>query len=293
MESVEKILENWVTGITLGSIYALISIGMTMVYGLIKVLHVAHASVYVLGAFLGFSIYALTGNIWLAFPAAMAGCALVGYLIYSQIYQRVQDARADITFIISLGLFMAMADAFRLIAGPYSLSFSHTFSFPGYQSGILKITPEQLLVIGSSVLLMGVVWWVVNKTKTGLAWKASAQDREVAMGLGLKVNYYFGLNFIFGSALAGIAGVLVGIYYGQVNPNMGFLWSYKVFVVMVLGGLGNVLGTVVASYFLGIAESFTISYFGYFLPRDAIAFILMIIVLIFLPSGVMGRRQRI
>jgi branched-chain amino acid transport system permease protein len=223
----------------------------------------------------------------------MAGCAIAGYLIYSQIYQRVQDARADITFIISLGLFVAMGDAFRLIAGPYSLSFRHTFFFPGIQSGIVKITPEQLLVIGSSVFLMGVIWWVVNKTKTGLAWKASAQDREVAMGLGLKVNYYFGLNFIFGSALAGIAGVLVGIYYVQVNPNMGFLWSYKVFVVMVLGGLGNVLGTVIASYFLGVAETFIISYFGYFLPRDSIAFILMIIVLIFMPFGVMGRRQRI
>jgi branched-chain amino acid transport system permease protein len=288
---VGRIVESLVTGLTLGSLYALVSIGMTMVYGLLKILHVAHAAIYVLGAFLGFIVYAQTGNIWLAFPVAMVGCALVGYLIYIGIYQRVQDSKPLIPLIISIGLFIAMGDIFRLIAGPYSLSYRHEFAFSGIQAGSFRVTAHQLLVIGSAIVLLGIVWWMVNKTKTGLAWKASAQDREVAMGLGVKVNYYFGLNFIFGSALAGVAGVLVGIYYGQVNPIMGDIWSYKVFVVMVLGGLGNVLGTVIASYFLGLAETFIITFFGYFLPRDSIAFILMILVLIFLPSGVMGRRQ--
>ena len=174
-----------------------------------------------LGAFLGFAIYALTGNIWLAFPVAMAGCALVGYLIYIPDLPAGARSKPLIPLIISIGLFMAMGDVFRLIAGPYSLSFRHQFAFRDPSQASSGSLPDQLLVIGSAIVLMGVVWWVVNKTKTGLAWKASAQDREVAMGLGVKVNYYFGLNFIFGSALAGVAGVLVGIYYGQVNPNMG------------------------------------------------------------------------
>jgi len=222
----------------------------------------------------------------------MAGSAVLGYLMYIGVYRRVQDTKPLIPLIISIGMFTAMGDTFRLITGPYSLSFRHQFASPGIQSEMFKMTPHQLLVIGSAFVLLGMVWWMVNKTKTGLAWKASAQDREVAMGLGVKVNYYFGLNFIVGSALAGAAGVLVGLYYAQVNPNMGDLWSYKIFVVMVLGGLGNVLGTVIASYFLGLAETYIIAYFGYFLPRDSIAFILMILVLIFLPSGVMGRRQQ-
>jgi branched-chain amino acid transport system permease protein len=289
---VGKILENLVTGLSLGSLYALVSIGMTMVYGLVKIIHVAHAGVYVLGAFLGYITYVLTGNIWLAFPVAMAGCALIGYLMYVRIYRVVQDAKVFIPLIISIGMFTAMGDVFRLIAGPYSLSFRHQFTFLEIQLGDFQITPHQLLVIGSAVLLLGISWWVVNKTKTGMAWKASAQDREVAMGLGVKVNYYFALSFMFGSALAGAAGVLVGLYYVLVNPNMGDVWAYKIFVVMVLGGLGNVLGTVIASYFLGLTESFIIAYFGYFLPRDSIAFILMILILIFAPFGIMGRRQR-
>ena len=113
------------------------------------------------------------------------------------------------------------------------------------------------------------------------------------MGIGVNSNYMFGLNFMFGSALAGIAGVLVGLYYGAVNANMGEVWAYKVFVVMVLGGLGNVTGTVIAAYLLGLAETFIISSWGYFLPRDAIAFICMILVLILMPNGVMGKRKQV
>ena len=287
----ETFIENLVTGTTLGSIYALISIGMTMVYGLLKILHVAHASVYVLGAFLGLVCYRLTGSVWLSFPAAAAGCAVFGYLMYIFFYRRVQDEKPLIPLIIGIGLFIAMGDAFRLAAGPYSISFKYQFARGPLEIGSFHITPHQMLVIGSALVLLVMVWLVVNRTRTGLAWQASAQDREVAMGIGVNANYYFGLNFMFGSALAGIAGVLVGLYYAAVNANMGEVWAYKVFVVMVLGGLGSVSGTVIAAYLLGLSETLIISYLGYFLPRDAIAFILMILVLIFMPSGVMGKRK--
>ncbi|MEW6266712.1 MAG: branched-chain amino acid ABC transporter permease [Thermodesulfobacteriota bacterium] len=288
----QKILENLVTGLTLGSLYALISIGMTMVYGLLKILHVAHAGVYVLGAYLGLLTYQYTGSFWLAFPAAAAGCAVLGYLMYIQVYRRVQDAKPLVPLIIGIGMFTALGDAFRLLAGPYSRSFRHQFSIEDVRVGLLKITSHQLLIMAGALILLGLVWCVVNRTKAGLAWQASSQDREVAMGLGVNTVRYFGFNFMFGSALAGLAGVLVAVYYAAVNPIMGDVWAYKVFAIMVLGGLGNVLGTVVASFFLGLAETFTIAYFGYFLPRDSIAFILMILVLIFMPYGVMGGRQR-
>jgi branched-chain amino acid transport system permease protein len=286
-------LENLVTSASLGSIYALISIGMTMVYGLLKILHVAHAGVYVLGAFLGLIVYQATGSILLAFPVAAVGCAALGYLLYRFVYRRVQDQNALIPLIVGIGLFTAMSDAYRLIAGPYSISFKHDFAQTRIALGSFHMTANQILVIGSAVTLLALAWFIVNKTTTGLAWRASAQDRDVAMGIGVDSNYYFGLNFMFGSALAGCAGVLVGLYYGAVNSNMGEVWAYKVFVVMVLGGLGNVAGTVMASYLLGLAETFIISYWGYFLPRDAIAFICMILVLIFVPSGVMGKRRQV
>ncbi len=285
--------EDLVTAASLGSIYALVSIGMTMVYGLLKILHVAHAGVYVLGALLGLLAYRLTGSVILAFPVAAVGCALMGNLLYRFMYRRVQDEKPLVPLIVGIGMFTAMGDAYRLVAGPYSIPFGRELVPTRYSFGPVHMTSNQLLVIGSAVVLLTLVWLVVNKTRTGLAWRASAQDREVAMGIGVNSNYYFGLNFMFGSALAGIAGVLVGLYYGAVNANMGEVWAYKVFVVMVLGGLGNVAGTVAASYLLGLAETSLISCWGYFLPRDAIAFICMIVMLIVMPNGIMGRRRRV
>lgn len=286
-------LQNLVTAAALGSIYALISIGMTMVYGLLKILHVAHAGVYVFGALLGLLAYRLTGSIFFAFPAAVVGCAIMGLLIYQFVYRRVQDEKPLIPLIVGIGLYTAMTDAFRLAIGPYSIAFEHDLGQAQYSLGNFYITFNQMLVIGCAGLLLAMVWFVVNRTRTGLAWRASAQDRETAMGIGVNSKYFFGLNFMFGSALAGIAGVLVALYYSAVNPNMGDVWAYKVFVVMVLGGLGNVTGTVVAAYLLGITETYVIAYWGYILPRDAIAFICMIFVLIFMPKGVMGKRRQV
>jgi branched-chain amino acid transport system permease protein len=289
---VDIFYQNLVTGITLGAIYALISIGMTMVYGLLKIIHVAHASIYVLGAYLGLLIFKITGNLWLSFPVAIIGCAGLGWLMYNVVYKKVQDSKPLVPLIIGLGMFTAIGDAFRLATGPYSIGFNFDASHLNLKFEHFQITWNQLLVIIVACVLLIITWWIVNKTKTGLAWRASAQDREVAMGLGVRTYKYFSLNFMYGSSLAGVAGVLVGVYYSAVNPNMGEVWAYKVFVVMVLGGLGNVLGTVIASFILGLSESFIISYVGYFLPRDSIAFMIMIIVLIIMPYGVMGGRQR-
>ena len=224
--------------------------------------------------------------------AAIVGCSVMGWLMYNGVYKKVQDSKPLIPLIIGLGLFIAMGDAFRLITGPYSIGFKYHASQLDLKIQDFQITWNQSLVIIISAVLLAFTWWMVNRTKIGLAWRAASQDREVSMGIGVKTNKYFGLNFMFGSALAGVAGVLVGVYYSAVNPNMGELWSYKVFAIMVLGGLGNVLGTVIASFILGLSETFIISYFGYFLPRDSIAFIIMIVVLIFMPYGIMGGRQR-
>ena len=284
--------ENLVTAATLGSIYALISIGMTMVYGLLKILHVAHAGVYVFGAFVGLFTFTYTHSYVLAFVASALACALMGHLIYNFVYRKVQNEKPLVPLIVGIGLFTALSDAYRLVAGPYSIAFPSPFGDASASFGSLHMTYSQMLVIGCALVLLAIVWVVVNRTRTGLAWRASAQDREVSIGIGVNANAYFGLNFMFGSALAGVAGVLVSLYYGAVNANMGEVWAYKVFVVMVLGGLGNVTGTVVASYILAVAETFIVAYWGYFLPRDAIAFICMIAMLIIMPSGVLGRRQK-
>ena len=285
------LIENLVTGITLGSIYALISIGMTMVYGLLKILHVAHAGIYVFGAYAGLIVHRLTGNIWLSLVLAAAGAALVGWGTYGIVYKRIQNEKPLIPLIVGIGLYTTLGDLYRLVGGPYSISFEHQFMFSGVHAGPLQMSSHQLAVIVLAAGMLALTWFVVNRTRTGLAWQASAQDREVSIGIGVNANAYFGLNFMFGSAIVGVAGVLVGIYYNGVNPNMGDVWAYKVFVIMVLGGLGNVFGTIVASFLLGLMETFLVTLWGYFLPRDAIAFIVMILVLIVMPSGIMGRRR--
>ena len=229
--------ENIVTAATLGSIYALISIGMTMVYGLLKILHVAHAGVYVFGALAGLFVFQATHSYVLAFTASAVGCAILGLLIYQFVYRKVQDQKPLVPLIVSIGLFTALSDAYRLVAGPYSIAFASPFGDASLTLGNFHITFNQLLVIGCALVLLAMVWMVVNRTRAGLAWRASAQDKEVAIGIGVNANAYFGLNFMFGSALAGVAGVLVSIYYGAANANMGEVWAYKVFVVMVLGDL--------------------------------------------------------
>lgn len=285
------IIENLITGITLGSIYALISIGMTMVYGLLKILHVAHASVYVFGAYMGLILHNLTGNIWISIAGAAMSSALMGWGMYLSVYKRIQNEKPLISLIVGIGLYTSLSDIYRLIGGPYSIAFEHRFPFSNIEVNSITFSPHQFLVIITAVAMLGLTWYVVNRTKTGMAWQASAQDREAAISTGVNANYYFCLNFMFGSAIAGVAGVLVSIYYGGVNPNMGDVWAYKVFVIMVLGGLGNVFGTIIASFLIGLMETFIVSLWGYFLPRDAIAFIIMILVLILMPSGIMGRRK--
>ena len=273
------------TGFTLGSLYALIAVGLTMVYGMLRILHIAHAAVLVIGAYGGYYTWGATGSFWLAVPVAMLVGGLANVAIYLGLYRWIIDAEPLIPLIASIGLFVALSDSYRVFFGSHSKNFAPTFTI---QSPLPLLNTPQTIVVGLTLLLFGGLYLVVTRTKIGLAWQVTAQDRETAGAVGINVNQITLFNFFVGGTLAGVAGALVGMYYGSVAPYMGSVWAYKTFIIIVLGGMGSVPGTIVAAFLLGLFETTIISQWSYLIPRDAIAFTLMVLVLMFKPEGLLG-----
>ena len=283
-------LELLIQGLIYGSMYAITAVGLTLVYGLLRILHIAHAGLFTLGGYLGLLLTNATGSLILAIPLASAAVGVVGMLMYRFCYQPILDRPPYIPLIASIGLFIAMEEIFRLIFGPYGL----TYINPPLQTqihlfGIPLRTAEVTMVVGS-VVLLGVLAYLSQNTRTGVAWRATVDDPEIATSYGIdtiKVRY---LNFFIGSALAAVGGIFISILSNLVEPTMGGVAAYKGLAIIVLGGLGNVAGTLVASLVLGIIEAFGTIYLGDLLDRDAIAFAFMIFVLMLRPHGMFSRR---
>jgi branched-chain amino acid transport system permease protein len=279
-----------VNGITVGSTYALIALGLTMVYGVLRILHIAHAGVFTLGAYVGLYAYGRTGSLPAALAAAMLACAAVGVLVQRWLYRPLLAQPRIVPLIASIGLFIFMEDLFRLLAGPYVLAFQIGAEVRPLQIAGAALTGPQALTLAVTAALLVAVWVLVGKTWLGLGWRAAAQDLPMAEAVGVNAHRVIALNFAFGSALAGAAGVLIGLLYNAVSPTMGSVPAYKALAVIVLGGLGNVWGTVVAGLLLGLVETFMVGIAGGLLPRDSIAFVALILVLLFRPTGLFGER---
>ncbi len=277
--------------LTQGSIYFLIAVGLTMVYGILKILHIAHAAVYTVGAGVGLAVFRLTGNFWVALAAAMVVSGAVGVLIYRGVYFYMLDQPRIVPLITSVGLFLLMQDLLQkpYLMGPYQHAFPAQDVFPSLTLPWGTVPSAQVMILVFTALTLGVLYGVFTRTRLGLAWQAAAMDRDMAGAVGVNLNRAIALNFLLGSALAGAAGVLVGVFYNSVYATMGDVPSYKAFVVIVLGGMGSVSGTVAASFLLALAETVLLSSVGYVLPRDAIAFLVLILVLMFRPQGLLGR----
>lgn len=283
-------LELLIQGLIYGSMYAITAVGLTLVYGLLRILHIAHAGLFTLGGYLGLLLTNATGSLILAIPLASAAVGVVGMLMYRFCYQPILDRPPYVPLIASIGIFIAMEEMFRLIFGPYGL----TYINPPLQSQIhlfgIPLRTAEVAMVVVSVVLLGVLAYLSQNTRTGVAWRATVDDPEIATSYGIdtiKVRY---LNFFIGSALAAVGGIFVSILSNLVEPTMGGVAAYKGLAIIVLGGLGNVAGTLVASLVLGIIEAFGTIYIGNFLDRDAIAFAFMIFVLMLRPHGMFSRR---
>lgn len=283
------LLQQVLNGLTIGAIYAIIALGLTLVYGVLRILHVAHAGIYVLGGYVGWLVHAASGSLALALLAAMAASALAGLLVERWLYLPLLGRPRIVPLIASIGLFIALEDLFRLVFGPYALAFGARPPLPSLPLGSLLLTPAQLLVFLAGLLLVGATWWMAHRTRVGLAWRAIAEDPGMASALGVDVPRAVGLNFLVGSALAGAAGVLVGVFFNAVEPTMGSVPAYKGLAIIVLGGLGSFWGAVAAALLLGVVEALAIGTVG-LLPRDAIAFLALILMLLARPQGLLGER---
>jgi len=276
-------------GIATGAVYALTTLGLTMVYGVLRVLHVAHAGIYALGAYVGLWSFRATGNFWLSLVVAMAVCALAGLLIERFLYTPLLHLPRIIPLIASIGLFIAMEEAFRIVAGPYALAYDAEIRFGSLALGPLHLTAPQTLILVVTLVLLGLLWLLLSQSKVGLAMRATAMDAEITSSFGVNTHAIVTLNFLIGSAMAGAAGVLIGVYDNQVWPTMGSVPAYKCLAIVVLGGLGNIPGSVLASFLIGLAETLLIGVVAIPFPRDALAFVAMILVLMFRPYGLLGK----
>lgn len=280
--------EQMLNGIATGSLYALITLGLALVYGILRILHIAHASVFTVGAYVGLFFFNLTGSLLAAFFGSMAVCSFVGVAIERYAYYPLLKYPPYVPLIASIAILLGTEEVCRLIAGPHILTFPADLPLPTISIGNLSISSTLLAVylITTGVLL--VLWFIVSKTELGLAMRATSQSQAMADAQGINSHLIISLTFIIGSAIAGVAGVLVGIYYNQVYPTMGAVPAYKTLALIVVGGLGSVPGAVAAALLLGVAETLLIGFANIPLPREAIAFIAMIAVLMWRPEGLFG-----
>jgi branched-chain amino acid transport system permease protein len=260
-----------------------------MVYGILRILHVAHAGIYALGAYVGLLSFRLIGNFWLSLILGMAGAAIAGYIVERFLYTPLLHLPRIAPLIVSIGLFTALEETFRIVAGPHTLAYNARVGLGALSIGSFHLTETQILILLVTLAILIFLWAFLTKTRSGLAMRACAQDPETTSSFGVNVNAIIAVNFLIGAAMAGAAGVLIGVYDNQVWPTMGSIPAYKALAIVVLGGLGNIPGTVLAAIIVGLAETFFIGVLAIPFPRDALAFVAMIIVLMFKPYGLLGK----
>jgi len=283
------LVQQLVNGLTVGSLYALMALGLTMVYGVLRVLHIAHAAVFTLGAYGGLWTFAATGSFWLALLGAMAIAVAAGLAMERWVYWPLLAKPPIATLIASIGVFIALEEIYRIVAGPEPHSFSVPLRVRDVRLAGVLVTAPQVLVMAVTVALLVALWLFLTRTSLGLALRAVSQDREMAAACAMNVRRIVRLNFALGSALAGAAGMLVGVYYNSVSPTMGDVTAYKGLAIIVLGGLGSIPGTVLGALLIGIVETLFIGLVEFPFPRDAWAFLAMIAVFLLRPQGLLGR----
>ncbi|HEY0885281.1 MAG TPA: branched-chain amino acid ABC transporter permease [Ramlibacter sp.] len=277
-------------GLVQGSIYALIALGLTLVYGLLRILHVAHAALFTLGGYMGVLLTNQTGSLGLAMVAAMLVAGLAGVLMYRFCYEPILHQPPFVPLIASIGLFIASEEIYRLVFGAYGLSYANPPLQGQVAIGGLRFKEAELLVMVGGALAIGVLALLQSRTRLGIACQATVTDPQMAESFGIDLKTVRYVNFFVGSALAGAAGVMVALLNNLVEPTMGSVPSYKALAIIVLGGLGSVPGTLLAALTLGIVESFGTIYLGKLLDRNAIAFAFLILVLMVRPQGLFARK---
>lgn len=289
-----QFLQQIINGVSWGSIYALIALGYTMVYGIVRLINFAHGDVYMIGAMVGYYTARLTGaegaTLGVILPTSMLVCGLLGFLIEKLAYKPVRQAPRITALITAIGVSLFLEYGGQLVFGPDPKFFptllesQAVISFDG-----VVINNIQVLILALAVFLMISLWYIVMKTRLGRAMRALSFSHDAARLMGIPVDRIISFTFVLGSALAGAAGVLVSLANPKIEPLMGIMPGIKAFVAAVLGGIGSLPGALVGGLLLGISETFVTAYISS-TYRDALAFILLIVILLVRPQGLMGKR---
>ncbi|HHW08401.1 MAG TPA: branched-chain amino acid ABC transporter permease [Firmicutes bacterium] len=286
-----EFLQQVINGLSLGSVYALIALGYTMVYGIVRLINFAHGDIYMIGAFIGFFT---TRVLHLSFiPAlilSMACASLLGVIIERLAYKPLRHAPRIAILITAIGVSFLIEYSMIWAFSPQPRAYPDLLANYQLQLAGLIITAQQLFILGIAIILMLGLHFLVQKTKSGKAMRAVSYDMDAAALMGINVNSVISFTFAIGSALAGAAGLLVGVYYNRIDPLMGIMPGLKAFVAAVLGGIGIIPGAMVGGIIMGVAESL-VSGFLSSTYRDAVAFAILIIILLVKPTGLLGKRS--
>lgn len=277
-------------GIIAGSIYALVALGYTMVYGILEFINFAHGEVLMIGAYVAYSLYTFVGlPLYLSMLLAMVASAGVGIVIERLAYRPLRNASRLSPLITAIALSIFLQSLILLIFSADIRTFRTENISKGYTILGAVVTKHQLLIIGTTIALMLILYLFVTKTKLGTAMRAAADNRNLASMIGINTNKIIAIVFAIGSALAAAAGVLIGIEQ-NLEPTMGVTLGVKAFTAAVVGGIGNIYGAVLGGLAIGLIENIGI----WFIPsgyKDAIAFFVLVIMLLFRPKGILGGKK--
>jgi len=290
----EQFLHQIINGISLGSIYALVALGYTMVYGIIKLINFAHCDIYMIGAYVGYFCMTFLGIGFVpSLLAAMAVCTVLGVTIEKIAYKPLRNATRIAVLITAIGvsLFLEYGTMFFVKAQVRSYPPLTGLLAKTLQLGNISVPMLQVLILAITIILMLLLQFVVNKTKIGKAMRAVSMDQDAAELMGINVDTTISFTFALGSALAGAAGILVGVCYNSINPLMGVLPGLKSFVAAVFGGIGIIPGAMIGGYIIGIVEVLISGYINS-MYRDAFVFAILILILILKPAGLLGKNTR-
>lgn len=301
--SISEFFQHFLNGLTLGGIYALIALGYTMVYGILKFINFAHGEILMVGAYMGLFIFDfLRGDMpygflmlvifFLAMIISMVISAGLGMAIEKIAYKPLRKATRLAPLLSAIGVSFILSNLAAFIWGTKSRKFAYPFDNTAYNIGGVSVTPHQILILVVSCIMMIALKLYIDKTRMGKAMRATSLDQDVAALMGINVNQVISLTFAIGSGLAATAGILVALDF-KVYPTMGAMAGLKAFVAAVVGGIGNITGAMVGGILLGLLETFGVAVLG--IPqglKDTIAFGVLIIILLVKPEGLLGKAER-
>jgi len=288
----QQFLQQLINGLSLGSIYALIALGYTMVYGIIKLINFAHGDMYMIGAYIGYmgiTVFHLP-----FFPAlifSMAFCAVLGMVIERIAYKPLRNATRIAALITAIGVSFFLEYTTMRFMGAEVKTFPAVLSDKSWIIYGLRINFQQIVIFATSIILMILLQIIVRRTKIGRAMRAVSVDADAAKLMGVDVNATISFTFAIGSALAAAAGILVGVYYNSINPLMGMAPGLKAFVAAVFGGIGIIPGAMVGGFAIGLTETM-VSGYASSLYKDAVVYVLLILILLLKPSGLLGKNKK-